>query len=256
MVRLLLIQIRDAGDPMAEHERACVARRVGDGVALTVHNALTAPAQRRWLDGVDGLVIGGSGNYSVHHPDSQPWVNHLRQLLDAALAAALPGFGICFGHQLLGYHLGARVLTDEARAELGTVPLQLTAAGQRDPIFGELEPDFFAHTGHSDHVAEVPEGATLLASGDDCPTQAFKLRDAPFYSTQFHPDLTGAEAASRYLAYRKNLDGALDDPSICGASRFRPGADQTSVLLGRFAAAIAAPSVRAPALGGVALDAQ
>ena len=75
--------------------------RLSGGVA----SCSDAPADVRWLDGIDGLLIGGSGDYSVHHPQSQRWVNPMRVVLDAALQRRMPGFGLCFGHQLLGLHL-------------------------------------------------------------------------------------------------------------------------------------------------------
>jgi GMP synthase (glutamine-hydrolysing) len=220
---------------MAVHERGCVERRLG-GRTFELHtrNALSAKVAPQDIDGFDAVVFGGSGAYSVHDPRSQPWVSELRAVLDRVLERRTPGFGLCFGHQLLGAHLGARVTTAEEHAELGTVDMQLTEAGAADPLFSGLEIDFHAHTGHSDHVTDVPVGATLLAGNDTLRTQAFVVDGTPFYSTQFHPDLTGAEAVNRYLAYQDSLPSVEREATIGGASRFRPGADAATMLLGRF----------------------
>jgi len=158
--------------------------------------------------------------------------------LDVALERKLPGFGICFGHQLLGYHLGQRVSTDTTRAELGTVRLTLTEKGRKDPLFSQLDVDFMAQTGHSDYVHAAPSGVTVLAENDKVATQAFKVDDSPFYSTQFHPDMTGAEAITRYLAYQRDLDSAQGVESASGVSErvtlFRAGTDAATFLLGAF----------------------
>lgn len=228
--RILIVQARDPDDPMANHELECMKRRIGAGAAeVEVRNAIDEDASSSWLDGVDGLILGGSGSYSVHHPQSQKWVTPLRRLLERALDDDVPGFGICFGHQLLGYHLGAPVHTDETFAEVGTVEVALTEAGQKDPLFDGLEPTFPAHTGHSDYVTAIPEDVELLATNPTLDTQAFRMRGTRFYTTQFHPDLTGAEAVARYRAF---ADG--DQSLLTNVARFRPGSDAAVALLVNF----------------------
>lgn len=227
--RVLLVQFRDAADAMAGHERACIARRLGGyPLTLTSRNALAETASRRWLDGMDGLIIGGSGAYSCHHAESRPWVDPARELLERVIVDGTPAFGLCFGHQLLGHHLGAEVRTSEARTEIGTVALQLTERGAEDPVFSYLGPTFQAQTGHSDHVSEVSAELEVLVGNARVPLQAFKLRDKPVYTTQFHPDMTGAEARDRYLAYQGHLGGEGD------ADVFKVGTDVSAGLLGRF----------------------
>ena len=230
---ILLIQARRAGDAMALHESACVTRRIGQRrVDLRIANALATPLDSTALDDVDALIIGGSGNFSVHHPLSQAWVTPLRGLLERALKERLPAFGICFGHQLLGQHLGAQVVTAEQHAEMGTVSLTLTEHGNHDALFGGLGGVFQAHTGHSDCVTTTPPGVELLASNERLETQAFRVRGTRFYTTQFHPDMTGAEAVARYEAFR----AGLDDPQQYGhgSEKFVAGDDDTTHLIGGF----------------------
>lgn len=231
---------------MVHHERRCVATRLGDRIDLITTSALGTRAQARWVDGMDAVVIGGSGDFSVHDPRSEPWVAGLRDVVERLLERRVPSFGICFGHQLLAHHLGVPVATHDDQAELGTVPLRLTPAGSADPVFGVLGESFDAHTGHSDHVTAVPEELELMAEGDRCAHQAFRHRSAPFFTTQFHPDLTGAEAIDRYLAYRRHL---TPDQAAEASARFRPGADAAARLLGAFIEHAAALAGR-PSLAG------
>ncbi len=229
---ILLIQVRNPRDPMNRHEEKCIAEHVGTGFNVTAHNAVTAPLSLDALNHFDGIVIGGSGDYSVHHPKSLPWTTPLKHFIERALTLNVPGFGLCFGHQLLGTVLGATVTTEPAKSEVGTIELDLTDMGRQDPVFGGLSPTFPVHTGHSDYVMEVPEGVTLLATSPLVQTQAFQVTGSCFYSTQFHPDLTGAQARERYLAYKAQIQ----TPSTPqGELLFEPGRDEATSLLRRFA---------------------
>lgn len=222
-MKLLLVQARAPEDPLAEDEQRCIARRIdGLDVTLLSRNALAEAAEARWLEGVDALVIGGSGNFSVNHALSQRWVTPLRSLLDAVLARALPTFGICFGHQLLGLHLGSKVETHAHLEEVGTLPFELTDVGRRTAPFSALLPRFFAHTGHSDHVVERPPDVELLARGEKVELQAFRVRGTPIYTTQFHPDLTGAEAQARYLSVKGAAAGAQKASAFELKARTKP----------------------------------
>ncbi|MBV70827.1 MAG: hypothetical protein CMH52_05705 [Myxococcales bacterium] len=233
--RVLLIQVRAPDDLMLDHEFACVRSRFGDRqLNLTRRNAVVDVADPRWLDDVDGVVIGGSGDFSVHHPKSQPWVTPLRAVIDGILSNDIPCFAICFGHQLLGQHLGNDVITDPNHAELGTVTVELTETGHRSALFQDFQPRFRVHSGHSDHVSGVPPGVDLLASNAATATQAFHVRGSRVYSVQFHPDMTGAEARYRYLAYRQGFAERLDPSAESKADMFLPDQDESTELLGRF----------------------
>jgi len=234
-LRILLIQIRDHGDVMADHEFECVQRRLGSRqVRWYRRNALVEDAQPHWVDETDAIVIGGSGDYSVHHPASAPWVSRLRRMLDRALHVEKPGFGICFGHQLVGLHLGAPVKTCEQRTEVGTVEVELTTEGQTCALFGRLGERFHVHTGHSDHVEHIPSGVELLARNDTVEGQAFRVSGTRFYTTQFHPDMTAAEARERYLRYQAAMAGVSRTATRERAERFALGQDLSTDLLGGF----------------------
>jgi len=228
-----LVQIRQPDDPMGAHELGCVTRRVGDDVALSSRNIFEESPTQAWLDECDGMILGGSGDYSVHDPRSAPWVNQLRRLLDLVLDQSHPTFGICFGHQLLAYHLGAPVNTDANHAELGTTTVDLTDEGRNDPVFGRYPNTFHVHTGHSDHVSETPKELVLLASNAALETQAFRVKGASFYSTQFHPDLCGIEAMDRYVAYHRSLR-PLEDDQAPPSNLFRPNLDESATLIRQF----------------------
>lgn len=229
--RVLLLQSRYPEDTMILHERHCINEHLGAEIHLHAHNAITTPFPIEGLSEFDGLVFGGSGDCSVIDPQNQAWVTPLLRIVEQTLQTSLPAFGLCFGHQLLAKTLGAPVETRPDQAESGTISINLTKAGREDPLFGPLSSPFRAHTGHSDSVMEVPTGVTLLASGEHHKAQAFRVEGRPFFSTQFHPDLTGAQAQERYRAYQAQLPSPNLNPN---EEHFTQGADEATGLLYRF----------------------
>ena len=216
---------------MGTHEEECIRENTGGEFNYTTVNALTCNLDDVHPAQYDGIIIGGSGDYSSYHPKSQAWVEPLLRFMQRALENNTPGFGLCFGHQLLGTLMGSTVETNPELAEVGTIELSLTAAGKSDPIFGKIPASFFAQTGHSDYVTHAPPGVTVLVQGGKIPTQAFKVNDKNFYSTQFHPDLSGEQARERYRAYREKIkaQGVHD-----GEKLFILGKNDATELLAHF----------------------
>lgn len=139
-----------------------------------------------WRD-FDAVVMSGSP-LSVTEPAE--W---MARAADTMLEAAerLPVLGVCFGHQLLAWRLGARVLKNPRGRELGTQAVRLTAAGRADPLFRGLPEVVEVQETHEDVVDAAPPGATLLAENEACAVQAFgwgpRLR-----GVQFHPEMNAA----------------------------------------------------------------
>lgn len=244
-IQVLILQCRELNDPMADHEIDCIKKKFQDTQTnIQVHNVIEKPPTEHHLE-VDALIIGGSGDYSVHHESCQPWVQPTCSFIEKALKQNLPGFGICFGHQLLGQVLGSTVVTSSEHTEIGTIELNLTSEGESDPVFGHLPKRFTAQTGHSDYVQKLPHATVLMAQGDRLQTQAFRIEGTQFYSTQFHPDLTGAQARSRYMAYHHKLQAVTPTATAEEAKRFELNRDDACTLLGHFIEDIAAGGPKA-----------
>jgi len=204
-VRYLLLQVRNADDPMRPQEVRCFARALNcDPHQIGVFDLLAGVPTRAELDAVDIVLLGGSGDYSVAH--GGPW-------MPAALAAmrelhdwSKPTFASCWGFQAMAKALGGTVVTDLARAELGTIPMRLTEAGRADPVFGGLPTPFCAPIGHQDIVDRLPDEAILLASTDRVTNQAFRIAGRPIYCTQFHPELDRTALLERVEAYPEYVE--------------------------------------------------
>jgi GMP synthase (glutamine-hydrolysing) len=138
-------------------------------------------------EGTKGIVVTGSP-LSLTSPD--PWMDELGDRLHRLGDAGVPVLGVCFGHQLLGRAKGANVVPNPRGREIGTVKVQLTPEGRRDPLFGwATEGEIEVQATHCDSVDAPPPGATLLASNEKCATQAFRFSET-VASVQFHPELS------------------------------------------------------------------
>lgn len=207
--RLLLVSLRDPDDPMAEHERQCVAR-VCDVPEdhIHIHEGLSHPLEGSDLWGIDAVFFGGSGAYSILDP--HPWRAQAIDALKRVIDARLPSWASCFGFQGLALALGGEVVHDPSRTEMGGVELALTDHGLRDPLTSLLPPSFWVQQGHQDHVDDLPEGCVPLARGGVGCEQLTRVAGAPFYASQFHPELDVAAIVYRFRFYAHHY--AQGDP--------------------------------------------
>lgn len=140
------------------------------------------PDTARSYDAV--MVFGGS-----MHPDQDDhftWLGHEEEFLREVLAEEVPVFGVCLGAQMLARAAGAKVGPTSA-PEVGWLDVELTAAGQADPVLGVLPPRPTVFQWHH-YTFEIPEGGTELARSRIC-SQAFRL-EQPAWGIQFHAEVT------------------------------------------------------------------
>lgn len=234
MPRDLLISLRDPSDPMAQQELRCFRDTTGLPELELLH-ASVAPLDDRLLDEARMFFFGGSGAYSVLDP--HPWVRQMLDFLVRVVDHKTPAWASCFGFQGLSLALGGEVNRDDARQELGSFPIDLTAAAADDPLFGPLPPTFHAQLGHHDHVDRLPSGVTLLATGRTIRNQAFKVNNAPFWATQFHPELNKTTTFERWTHYRSHY--SEDEAAAVAIDRAMAEAPDTlevQTVMRRFAA--------------------
>jgi len=146
------------------------------------HEALPA------LDNYQGVLITGS-----HHmvTDHEAWSDALLPYIREMAQRNLPVLGVCYGHQLLAEALGGSAGYHPEGAEIGTVAVSLSEAGQQDPLLGQLPSPFSAHVTHSQSALTLPDNATLLAYNSYEPHQAFRV-NSNIWGVQFHPEFTAA----------------------------------------------------------------
>jgi GMP synthase (glutamine-hydrolysing) len=125
-----------------------------------------------------GLVVMG-GPMNADDDARFPGLATERRLLAAAVDADVPVLGVCLGMQLLARALGARVHPDHG-TEIGFAPVDVVAT---DAVLAPLGDRPTVLHWHGD-AADLPVGATLLASTPTTPVQAFRAGSA--LGLQFH----------------------------------------------------------------------
>jgi GMP synthase (glutamine-hydrolysing) len=133
-----------------------------------------------------GVIILG-GDMSVHQTESYPYLAKVRGFMERCLASNTPLLGICLGGQLLAQVAGGTVASPSPHGEKGINLVRLNEAGSRDLLFAGVPDPFTTFQLHNDSFTP-PADATLLASSEACPAQAFRLGDCA-YGLQFHPEV-------------------------------------------------------------------
>lgn len=170
------------------HQETSSPGRVGNalralGHALDIRRPRFGDALPSSLDDHAGAVIFG-GPMSAN--DADDFVRREIDWIEIPLREQRPFLGICLGAQMLARQLGAAVRPHAAgRAEIGYYPIRPTHAGRK---LCPHWPDNVYHW-HREGFA-LPDGADLLAEGDDFPVQAVRYGNA--FGLQFHPDVTYA----------------------------------------------------------------
>jgi len=222
-LRYLLLQTRNANDPMRAQEVACFALALDCAPAdIGVFDLLAAAPTIGRLKQSDMILLGGSGHYSAadipaprtaderEHPptgfERDTWLNATLDALREIHDRGIPTFASCWGFQAMARAMGGRCIHDLPNAELGTIEMRLTPAGQSDPVFGQLPIQFTGQAGHEDHVVALPPDAMLLASSNRIAEQAYHFVGKPIYCTQFHPELDRASLLERVRAYPEYVE--------------------------------------------------
>lgn len=169
------------------------------------------PADPYGYDAV--LTLGGAMNADQH--ERHAWLAEEDRLLGELIERGTPLLGLCLGGQLVAGAAGAAVRR-VPRPEIGWHPVELTEEGRRDPLLAPLAPRFEAFQWHS-YEFPLPAGAVPLALSDVC-LQAARVGERA-WAIQFHPEVSGADAAHWIDDYRSDEDAVRIgvDPAALGA---------------------------------------
>ncbi len=207
-LRILLLQIRDEARTRREELESFALFSGLQPEQIEILNLFDQPRfdPRQVLD-YDALFVGGSSEASVLEPARYPFVPAAEALLRFCIAERVPVFASCFGHQLAVTALGGQVVRDERDFEMGTLPIFLTPAAAIDPLYRGVPSGFLAVSVHRERATAVPAGCQLLAYTQAC-IHSFKVRGAPFWTTQFHPEVSRAILIERLTVFKeKYTDG-------------------------------------------------
>ena len=168
------------------------------------------PADPFAYDGI--LVLGGAMN--VDEGERHGWIAGEEALLRELLGREVPLLGLCLGGQLLAAAAGAQPRR-APRPEIGWHQVEVTPAGEADPLLGPLAPRCEAVQWHS-YGFPLPPGALPLARSPVC-LQACRLGERA-WAMQFHPEVSRADALHWIDDYEADPDAVRIgiDPAVLG----------------------------------------
>lgn len=166
------------------------------------------------LSRYSGVLVGGSP-FNTSLPQAEKSATQVRvelslgELLDRVMADRIPFFGACYGVGTLGVHQGG-IVDGTYGEDVGAIEVTVTDDGARDPLLAALPRRFHAFVGHKEAIRELPPNAVLLATGETCPVQMFRV-GTHAYATQFHPELDEPALIGRIEAYKHHGYFRLED---------------------------------------------
>ena len=231
-LKILLIQARISGDPMAEHElEAFAAGCKVEREQINVFNVAVDPVEEFELGSNDAVLIGGSGDYSLVEGGFE-WHSDFLKIVRHLVEVQIPTFGSCFGFQAIVQALHGELDGDRDRSEVGTFTIRRTEAAVDHPLFAPLPEEFDAQLGHNDSAVRLPEGVIHLASSERCEYQAIAVGES-VVATQFHPELTregSLERFENYLHGYKQPGQDIEEAMAYARQMHRPSPDSCDLL--------------------------
>ena len=161
-----------------------IARRVREcAVYSLVRSGDISAREVRELAPIGIIMTGGPNSvYLEDSPHCDPEIFTL----------GIPVLGICYGCQLLAYHLGGSVVpaADASAREYGKTETFFDTACT---LFRGLPAQGISWMSHGDYMEKVPEGFSLAAHSDACPNVAICDETRGFFGVQFHPEVNHTE---------------------------------------------------------------
>lgn len=205
---VLILQLRPE-DVTSDSEYACILKYGGLRPGDTCRKRIEQQGIPDDLDPEDysAIIVGGSP-FDISTPeDAKSGIQKriegdFNRLLETVVTRDLPFLGACSGNGLLGHYLGTHISTRYGEA-VDCVTLDITEAGKQDKLLEGFPERIDVLLGHKEAVDALPEGATLLITGSDCPVQMFRI-GRNVYATQFHPEGDAGEFILRINTYRNH----------------------------------------------------
>jgi GMP synthase-like glutamine amidotransferase len=140
------------------------------------------------LDTIDWLIVMG-GKMGTYEETEFPWLVDEKKYIKKAIDKGKVVIGICLGSQLVAASLGARVYRNE-EPEIGFFPVHFNDFARKDHVFQHFPEMLTVLHIHND-TFDLPVAATLMASSEATPNQAFRFGKNVF-AFQFHFEVTSA----------------------------------------------------------------
>jgi len=211
-LKILLLQIREDKETCLEEYHEFIDHSGLSEKQIVLLNTFKTPDfAENIIDDYDALFVGGSSDVSVLETEKYPFINNCKRLLRYCYDRNIPVFASCFGFQVVAEELGGKVIVDKPNMEMGLYQIQLSDAAKHDVLLHDTPETFWSISGHKERASVIPDDAILLGYSELCPYHIIKFKDKPFYSFQFHPEVTPDDLIARITRYQdRYLDNGED----------------------------------------------
>jgi GMP synthase (glutamine-hydrolysing) len=154
-----------------------IARRVRESKVYSEILAFNSSPASIQGTGARGIILSG-GPSSVFSPNA-PQIN------PAVFDLGLSVLGICYGVQLMAFHLDGNVAFSDHR-EYGAGRLTTIS----ESILFEGLPEYFqVWNSHGDKITKLPPGFVSIGTTENSPFAAVEHREKRLFGLQFHPEV-------------------------------------------------------------------
>lgn len=198
MKRIILIQFRK-NKTIADQEKKNIEKIINK--KINVINVFVDNFNLKDLKNIDRIILGGSSEFSFSRKAELPELNKkikkVTRFIKAAIKKNIPMLGICLGHQYIAMIMGSKILRDPKQKEVGTFYISLDKDISGEPLFKNIPQKFLAQEGHEDSIKNISKNMVVLATGEKCNIQSFKLKGKNVYGVQFHPEMDAEDSKMR-----------------------------------------------------------
>ncbi|MDD2710574.1 MAG: glutamine-hydrolyzing GMP synthase [Verrucomicrobiae bacterium] len=154
-----------------------IARRIRECQVFSEIRPFSTKAGSLKDPGLKGIILSGgpASVYSPKAPHPDPAIFDL----------GAPILGICYGMQLMAYHLGGKVARG-TRREYGHGSLRVTTPGK---LFAGLPRQLAIWNSHGDKLIRPPKGFRPIAHSENSEYAAIENPSRHFLGLQFHPEV-------------------------------------------------------------------
>jgi GMP synthase (glutamine-hydrolysing) len=154
-----------------------IARRVRECRVYSEILVFNSSPEAIKATGARGIILSGgpASVFSTGAPRIDP----------AILNIGLPVLGICYGVQLMAFHLGGAVEFSDHR-EYGAGNLKVVA---ESVLFEGLPSEIQVWNSHGDKLTHLPPGFVPIGSTENSPFAAIEHRGKKLFGLQFHPEV-------------------------------------------------------------------
>lgn len=165
-----------------------IARRVRENhvyAEIKPYNKISPEEIKK--EGYKGIIFTGGPNsvYDEKSPHYDPEILNL----------GIPILGICYGVQLMAYMAGGVICCANSLGEYGKTKLYV----DKNVLFKDVPEISSCFMSHMDYIQKAPEGFTVIAHTDNCPTAAMCDEKRKLYGVQFHPEVLHTDYGKEIL---------------------------------------------------------